>query len=258
MAQSNQGAQITKIGRLRTPKGIAAFAYLNKPDTSFGKSRYRINVFFSAKDPEFKTFVATLKKMKEEFSTTIGRKSNPIPVKKANEKLAETVGVKVGTPYCEFDTKHKEGDAPLPVFDARGKEDKTLDVWGGDIVRVEITMAGWELPTGIGIKGYLNAVQLLKAGDRTGARGASFEVEEEYLVDDDSGESPEADAGAGDDLEDETFGDEGEKARPAKEVFDEIEREAEKDEPNDDVSFDDESDKGDEKSDDDDPTAGLL
>ncbi len=245
---NNQGAEITKIGRLRTPKGIAAFAYLRKPDTSFGKSRHRITMFFNAKDEEFKTFVTTLKKMKEEFSTAKGRKSNPIPVKKANEKLAETVGVKVGTPYCEFETKFKEGDKDIAVFDARGKEDNTLDVWGGDIVRAEISMAGWELPTGIGIKGYLNCVQLLKAGPRTGGAGSTFEVEEEYLVDDDAGESPEADPKTGDDLPEESFEDEDDAVKD------------DKDEPKDDVSFDDESDdkNKDEKSDDDDPTAGLL
>ncbi len=207
-----------KDGRVRTPRGIAAFAYLTKPDTSYDKCRHRITLFFEKKDPEFKAFVKTLKAL----AKSVGMPASKLPLKLANEKLSETCNVPVGTPHIEFASNTQEGGDPLPIFNARGQVDGTLDVWGGDLVRVETSFSTWELSGKTGIKGYLNAVQLLQSngGGRADA-GSSFETEEEYLTEDEV-EAPEADD---DGLEDEGDGD--------------------------DSPFGDESD-------DDDPTAGLM
>jgi hypothetical protein len=195
-------AKSTKIGKIRTPQGIAAFAYLKKPDSSFGKMRYRINVFFDADAPEFDEFTGKLKKAAAAFSKKIGRKLNPLPIKLTNEKLSKSTGQPVGTPFMEFETKFDENQPrPVPVFDASNTLREDVFVYGGDIVKVEGNVTGWELPTGAGLKIYLNAVQLLKSNWKGGA-GASFEKEEEFLGED---IDPEAD---GDDLEEESFEDE--------------------------------------------------
>lgn len=187
---------LTKIGKIRSPKGIAAFAYLKKPDTSFGKVRYRINVFFDAADPEFVEFVKKLKKVNTAFGKKIGRKPNPIPVKLTNEKLAKATDQPVGTPYCEFETKcDPDQPRPVPIFDASAVKRDDLFVYGGDIVRIEANVNGWELPSGVGVKMYLNAAQLLKSNWKGGA-GNAFEQEDEFLGDDTA--DPESD-----DLEDE-------------------------------------------------------
>jgi hypothetical protein len=193
---------LTKIGKIRTPKGIAAFAYLKKPDVSFGKCRYRINVFFDPDDPEYVEFTKKLKKVNTAFGKKVNRKPNPIPVKLTNEKLSKATGQPVGTPYCEFETKcDPDQPRPVPVFDASAVARDDLFVYGGDIVRVEANVSGWELPSGVGTKMYLNAVQLLKSNWKGGA-GNAFEQEDEFLGED---ADPEAD---GEELEEETFEDE--------------------------------------------------
>lgn len=228
---------LTKIGKIRSPKGIAAFAYLKKPDTSFGKVRYRINVFFDAADPEFVEFVKKLKKVNTAFGKKVGRKPNPIPVKLTNEKLAKATDQPVGTPYCEFETKcDPDQPRPVPIFDASAVKRDDLFVYGGDIVRIEANVNGWELPSGVGVKMYLNAAQLLKSNWKGGA-GNAFEQEDEFLGED---ADPEAD----DDLEDEE-----------EEPFesDDEDVEAEDVEPESDDSEDKEEDE-----DDLDPTQGIL
>jgi hypothetical protein len=178
---SKKQSVLKKLGKVRTPKGTAAFAFLNKPDESFGKSRYRINVFFDKADPEYKEFVLKLKKLNAEFGEAVGRKPNPLPIKLCNEKLAGTVNLPVGTPFIEMESKADEKSKPIPVF---GPDAKEYDgyVYGGDIVRAEGNVSGWELPAGVGIKVYLSAVQLLKS-NWSGGKGASFEAEEEFLGD---------------------------------------------------------------------------
>jgi hypothetical protein len=227
---------LTKIGKIRTPKGIAAFAYLNKPDTSFGKVRFRINVFFDPDDPEYGEFTGKLKKANKAFGKKIGRKVNPIPVKLTNEKLSAATGQPVGTPYMEFETKADPDNLrPVPVFDASAVQRTDLYVYGGDIVKVEANVSGWELPNGAGIKLYLGAVQLLKSNWKGGA-GNAFAQEDEFLGED---VDPEADDV---DLEEETFEDE--------------EIEQEEDDEGDDLEADEDEEEDDES--DLDPTQGIL
>lgn len=231
--RSNTKAEITKIKKVRTPRCVAAFAYLTKPDDSFGKERHRITcVFQDAKnDPEAKKFIADLVEMNNTFRKEHGKKPEKCPscLKKADEKQAKLFGCDVGTLYMEFESNvTAEHDGPIPRFNAAGEEDTGLTVYGGDIVRVEAQMCGWELPSGLGIKGYLRAVQLLKS-NFSGGSGSTFEVEEDYLTDDEDGDGPEAE-GDFDNLEEEA-------PFEAEEVEEEAEEEA---------------------GDDEDPTAGLL
>ncbi|MCK5643596.1 MAG: hypothetical protein KAJ19_22545, partial [Gammaproteobacteria bacterium] len=110
-------------------------------------------------------------------------------------------------------------------------------VYGGDIVRVEANVSGWELPSGVGVKMYLNAVQLLKSNWKGGA-GNAFAQEDEFLGED---ADPEAD----EDLDDET-----EEPFEADEEEDDEDVEAEGD--------DSEDEEEDDDSDDLDPTQGIL
>lgn len=229
MAKSSGGAAvISKIkgaGRIRTPKGIAAFAYLKRPDTSFNKNRFRITVLFDRNDPEFKTFVKKMQGFNKLHGTETGRKPNPLPIKLADKKRAEQLKCEPKTPYMEFESRADGNNAPafIPVFNAAGQQDDALSVWGGDVVRVETSIRGWELPTGVGIKGYLNAVQLLKS-NHVSQTGATFESEDEFLQDE-LGESPDADEDA-DGFEDEgdsLFGDEAEETEEESEESEESE-----------------------------------
>jgi uncharacterized membrane protein YccF (DUF307 family) len=184
--------------RIVTPKGIAAFAYLREPDTKFNSDGiFRISVFFDKNDAEFKALVKKVKAAAKKLNI------DGTPIKLCNEKMAETTGQKVGTPFIEFRTKVSERTANgVPVYNARAQKDLSLNVYGGDIVKVDALLAEWETAGKRGLKFYLNYVQLLKS-NWTGS-GHGFGEEEDYLDDDDN-ESLEADDSEFDDLEDESF-----------------------------------------------------
>ncbi len=225
--------------KLRTPRGQFQWCYLNKPDDAFNKSVYRATIFFlDKKDDQYIAFVSDMKRLAKEYAKILGKKIKQInlPIKVANEKQAEKSGVPVGTPYIEAHTnaRNSEGEAkpPVPVFNAHGKKDMSLKVFGGDIGRLEVSIDGYDAsaPIGTGLTIYLNAAQLLKSSGK-GSAGGSFEQEDEYLTDDDT-DTPVNETDP-DELEDED------------------------DEDEDEPFCEDEMDAGDEDEDDD-PTAGLL
>lgn len=179
MAQRKKGpkAEITSIKTMRSPKGIAAYAYLTKPDQDFDK--YKITVLFDKKDPEYVAFVKELKALAKEAGV------KNLPIKLVDEKFSEKVGQPVGTPYVKFELDaEREGkpNGPIPTFNAAGKKDDTLQVYGGDIVRAEGRLVSWTLSGDSGLKFYLKAVQMLKSNWKGGA-GSTFTEEAEYLAD---------------------------------------------------------------------------
>jgi len=224
--------------KLLTPKGQFQWAYLSKPDDAFNKSQYRCTIYFlDKKDEEYVAFVGNIKRLAKEYAKEIGKpiKSVNIPMKVATESQAEKAGVPVGTPFIEAKTKAmtKEGKAkgPVAVFNAKGQKDMSLQVFGGDIGRLEITVDGYDSPPpiGRGLTLYLNAAQLLKSSGK-GSAGGMFEQEDDFLTDD-TDDSPVNEADP-DEFEDE-------------------------DEEDSDFGEGDE-DEEDSDEEDDDPTAGLL
>lgn len=178
-------ADITKIGYLASPKGVAAYAYLDEPDEAFGKVQYRITVFFTDKSaPDYVAFVKNLKATAKEHG------ADKLPIKMVDQKMVDKATEKgyeshpVGTPYMEFATNYNPNDPrPVPVFNAKAQREDNLIVFSGDIVRVEGSLVRWEVNGDTGLKIYLNAVQLLKS-NRKSATGSTFAAEEEFLADD--------------------------------------------------------------------------
>ncbi len=221
MATTTKKERLTDA-RLRTPKGQFQWAYLNKPDDAFNKRQYRTTLYFlDKKDPEYIAFVAAMKRLAKEYAQQVGKaiKSVDIPLKVATESQAEKAGVPVGTPFIEAKTHAVDKDGkekgPVAIFDATGKKDMSLLVYGGDIGRLEIMVAGYDAvaPIGTGLTLYLNAAQLLKKGTGRGSTGSTFEQEDEFLssLDDDSPDN-EADPDEFEDedaFEDESSDDEG-------------------------------------------------
>lgn len=193
--QANLKTEFTKIKTMHTPDGEAAFAYLRKPDDAFGKEKFRITVFFDKDSDDFKAWVKVLRAMNKKFLVSVGKlKSSvkaPLPkcIKVANDKLAETCGVDVGTPYIQFETKPRKDDndnwIPVPVYGADGSLTRKL-VYGTDIVSVEANVTGWINAQGAGLKCYLAAVQLLESRYEGGAgnAGSTFGKRDEYITDD--------------------------------------------------------------------------
>lgn len=192
MAQVTAKAKLTSLKTLVTPDGIAAFPKLVKPDDTFGDPKFQITVVFDKKSPEFKQFVKVLMELNFKYLVDQGKmkaaaKKKPIPkcIKVLDEKLAKKLGMDVGAPYIRFETKFNEGDGPIPVFAADGSKTHTR-VYGTDLVAIETNVVGWLTGSGIGIKCYLGAVQLLESrwsGGRANA-GSNFGTREEYIKDD--------------------------------------------------------------------------
>lgn len=180
---------------LVTPDGIAAFAFLREPDDRFDL-KHRINVFFDVKEDEVKKFFKVLKALENSWFKEQGKKPKAAKalagcIKRADEKLAELVGVKVGAPYIKFETNPKKDNngnwIHVPVIGANGKPTNT-QVFGTDLVAVEINVAGWATPQGLGIKCYLAAVQLLESRYEGANAGGKFGVREDFLNDEDDDE----------------------------------------------------------------------
>ena len=186
---------------LRTPRGTARYCYVNKPDDStYGKDRFRVTVVFDKNDPEFKQFVLKLKALASQHCDEIGKpvKSTKIPLKLVDEKMSKGkdgkggTGDPIGAPCMEFEANSVINNEPVKIrtFDAKGQED-ALQVYSGDIVRVEARFTGWMLKGDHGLKGYLNAVQQLQSNWEGRSAGSMFEAEEEYITDDDDSPADE-------------------------------------------------------------------
>lgn len=179
--KGGKGIKMEKYQTLRSPKGIAGFSYLTEPDTKYG-AKHRIQIFVDSKDPEVKAFAATLRATEAKYLKTINKAAKDgIPgLKKADAYLAEKFGkfgVKEGSLYFEFSTNAREmedGEGWLPVqhFDSKGVPTTKLQVWGGDIVRAQVTLMGYNTGTQFGIKAYLDAVQVIEK--RSGGRINTF------------------------------------------------------------------------------------
>ena len=80
--KSSARAEITSLKTMRTPIGVAAFSYLTKPDDSFGKERFRINVFFPdfKTNPEFKKFAAAVVELQNTFMKENSRPTSKVPM----------------------------------------------------------------------------------------------------------------------------------------------------------------------------------
>lgn len=177
--------EVKKYGYLRSPKGILGFGYLTKPDMKFG-AKHRVQIFVDPTDPEVKAFASKLRETKVKHLALVGKVDDKaVPgLKKADEHLAKRFadrGVKIGSPYFEFDSHarliegSKDDYIPVAIYDATGKEAPGLKPWGGDVIRASVSVCSYESNGKHGVKAYLNAVQLIVSNG--GGRGAIFEDE---------------------------------------------------------------------------------
>jgi hypothetical protein len=200
MATKTDKAQKVKtLQSLVTPDGIAAYAWLNKPDDRF-KPKFTIDVHFDKTDPKVKKFFKLLVELNAKWLRDNGKKFKKAPmpkcIKVVDEERSAKLGIPVGTPYIQFSTSAENNEDPIAVFDANGARTNQR-VYGGDVVAIDTSIGGWITPQGVGIKGYLNSVQLLKS-NWTGGRdssGSKFGVRDDYISEDgDDAEIDEPDA----------------------------------------------------------------
>jgi len=189
-------AKVTSLKTLVTPDGIAAYPKLRKPEDPFdrGIKKFEITVGFNREDPKFKAFVKVLAELNRKYLIDMGENppkklTTPKCIKVADKKLVEKIGWAIGTPYMKFEAIADAEETPIPVFGSDGKPTRT-SVFGTDLVSVETRIVGWQTGNGLGIKGYLAAVQLLESRWRSDA-GSGFGVREEYIQSDDDSDDAE-------------------------------------------------------------------
>lgn len=167
---------------VRTPKGIARYAYIDRPDTQFTPSKYKIDVCVDPKDPEVKAFIKTVKDFENKQRAAAGLPAAKYP--SICTKRGQLNKTDDGLIIIHADRK---GDKEPPALVDAKKNPLTGGVWGGDVVRVAGGLGFWNTGTGAGTKLYLKGVQILEKAEREGGDydGASaFDVEEGYSEDD--------------------------------------------------------------------------
>jgi hypothetical protein len=179
MAKAKASTKLERFDTVASPKGIAGFSFLVEPDEKFD-AKHRIQIFVDKDDPQVKAFVKLLMETKAKFLKSIGKKDDGTcpGLKKADSYLAQRFaehGIKEGHPYFEFTTKPRKDEntgewIPVEIRDVKNVVNPELRVFGGDIIRCSVTLAGYNTGKESGIKPYLNAVQILQKKSGAGAR----------------------------------------------------------------------------------------
>lgn len=211
-----------------TPKGVAIFPWLRKPDTKYkAEGEYRLKLRLSEEDaapliaklqPVLDTFVDSIRKNPK-------RKGKKLNVREFYAKCVDGEGNETGD--VEFNFKRlasgvskKNGEPWTAKVDLFGADKRALpagvDVWGGSLVKVSFEAGTYDKPaTGIGLSFRLKAVQVIKLveggqrdaqaygfGDESDDDDADVQAPRDEAVTTEQPADPDADPadeGAGDD-----------------------------------------------------------
>ena len=203
--------------RFTTPKGIAVFPWLDKPDTKFNpEGKYRVDLKLSAEDGEalnakLQPIFDKVVKAAEKNPKTKGKR---LKINDYYKRVVDDNGDETGEWLFSFKMTasgvRKDGTkwAMQPdLYDAAGQK-LTSPVWGGSIIKVGFEVTEYDKPIGVGISLRLNAVQVIKLVT-SGQRDASMHgfVDESEDEDSDIDTSSSDDSG-GDDSDGDDDGDE--------------------------------------------------
>ena len=193
-------ATTRKFEQITTPKGIAVFPRITKPDTKFkAEGKYSVKLRLSRVEAQslidkleaaLETLVAETKADYEEklANAKTGKDKasikkflsdmpiNDIPVKAAvDDEGNETDDVELSFTMPAQYTDKKTGKVMKlkpTLLDAKGKEiTKAIEVWGGSIIRVGGTIRPYVTPKGVGVRLGLSLVKIIELV--TGSGGAS-------------------------------------------------------------------------------------
>jgi hypothetical protein len=181
--------------KLTTPKGVASFPKLTKPETKVGekvvKPRFTCGVILDESDPATQKLVATLQGLLD-AAVADYKAANPVakgkkapnlmpilPVRPAKDKEGNEIEGKIKIVAKTAATKKDGGPRVVPLFDAKGKPVKFRpNVSGGSTVKMNFTASPYDKPerTGIeiGIALYLEAVQIIDLVEFGGGNAESF------------------------------------------------------------------------------------
>lgn len=187
-----------KKPRFTTPKGVAQYPYLNKPDTKFNPDgEYKCKLEIS--DPaEVAKLVAFLDEQVEK-AVELAKKENPgkkIKVGDAPYEVNDETGKGVFSFKLKAKVTPKKGD-PFEqrpaIFDAKGKPLQDVNVGGGSKVKIAYEVVPFYTSlVGASISLRMKAVQVIDLVEFSGGASADsygFGEEEGYEAEDNSAES---------------------------------------------------------------------
>jgi hypothetical protein len=182
------------MAKLVTAKGLAHFAYIDKPDTEgqYSDGKFKVTVSFPADHP----FVAELntkveKLMSEQWGASVPASAHN-PVKVGDETNMESMHGRVFI-------RAKSNKAPIAVDAQKGKLPSGVTVFGGDTIKAAITLAVYD-GAQKGVTAYLDAVQLIEKRGSGDAAADVFGVEDGFVAEADGADTGAADFDDDDDL----------------------------------------------------------
>lgn len=202
-----------KLPTYKTPKGIAKWATLNKPDTMFKKEgAYRVTLLLTPEDAKpvidlIDKGIEEAKAMWKEDPKLRAKKLKEAdtPYKQDVNKEGEETG-KIAINFTAKASGTKKDGSPWtfrpPVFDAKGNVlPKNVVVFGGSVVKVAYQIRPFvSAPVGAGVSMKLEAVQVLelKALGERAASSYGFGEEEGYVSEEEGSAAEGGEAGASD------------------------------------------------------------
>ena len=162
-----------------TPKGIAQYPWLSKPDTKFSEEgEYKVSLILSKEEA-----IPILKQINEVFAENVAaetKKNGGKDIKKAPPPYMEQLddaGNSTGKVILKF--KSKAAYKPA-IFDAKGIPMIDSNVWGGSEIKINGSIAPYYTPLiGAGVALRLRAVQVIQYVDASTGAASKFGFEEE-------------------------------------------------------------------------------
>ena len=127
-----------------TPKGIAQYPWLSKPDTKFNEEgEYKVNLVLTKEDA-----APIIEQINAAFSENL------------KEEVKKNDGKPTGNVIIKFKSKALY---PPAIFDAKGDVMKDSNIWGGSEIRVNGSIAPYYVKLiGAGVALRLRAVQVIQ------------------------------------------------------------------------------------------------
>jgi hypothetical protein len=162
-----------------TPKGIAQYPRLSKPETKFSEEgEYKVSLILSKEEA-----IPILKQINEVFAENVAaesKKNGGKDIKKAPPPYMEQLddaGNSTGKVILKF--KSKAAYKPA-IFDAKGIPMIDSNVWGGSEIKINGSIAPYYTPLiGAGVALRLRAVQVIQYVDASTGAASKFGFEEE-------------------------------------------------------------------------------
>ena len=162
-----------------TPKGIAQYPWLSKPDTKFSEEgEYKVSLILSKEEA-----IPILKQINEVFAENVAaesKKNGGKDIKKAPPPYMEQLddaGNSTGKVILKF--KSKAAYKPA-IFDAKGIPMIESNVWGGSEIKINGSIAPYYTTLiGAGVALRLRAVQVIQYVDASTGAASKFGFEEE-------------------------------------------------------------------------------